>query len=59
MATKFAKGQTVKLITVVPEGEVQSISMNDEGVISYLISWVDEQGQPKTRWFEEEQLTTA
>lgn len=59
MATKFTKGQSVKLITVVPQGAVQSISMNDEGVVSYLISWVDENGQPKTRWFEEDQLTTA
>lgn len=59
MATKFAKGEKVKLITVVPTGDVQALRMSEDGVFSYCISWTDENGEPKTRWFEEDQLTTA
>lgn len=59
MATKFAKGDAVKLVTVVPNGPVKSIRMSEDGVVSYLVSWEDENGQPKTRWFEEDKLTLA
>lgn len=59
MATKFAKGQEVKLITVVPQGVVQALRMSEDGVVSCQISWVDENGDPKTRWFDEDQLTLA
>jgi uncharacterized protein YodC (DUF2158 family) len=56
MASTFKKGDMVRLIAIVPEGPVQSIRMNDDGVVSYLISWEDEFGNVQQRWFEEDQL---
>lgn len=56
MATKFTKGQDVRLIAVVPQGEVQALRMSEEGVVSYLISWTDVTGTVQQRWFEESQL---
>ena len=57
MASEFKKGDVVKLITVVPEGPVQSIRMTDEGVVQYLVSWTDIDGISHERWFDEDQLT--
>lgn len=59
MATKFAKGDAVKLVSAIPTGPVKAIRMSEDGVFSYLVSWEDESGQPKTRWFEEDKLTLA
>jgi hypothetical protein len=59
MATAFKRGDTVKLIAVVPEGPIQSIRMDEEGVVSYLIQWIDEAGEPQQRWFEEAQLAAV
>lgn len=59
MATKFAKGQEVKVRTVVPEGPVLSLRMDDDGVVYCLLEWVDENGQTQQRWFAEDELIGA
>lgn len=59
MATKFAKGQEVKVITVVPQGAVEALRMDEDGNFFYRISWTDASGQQQTRWFEEAELTQA
>lgn len=59
MATMFKKGDTVKLVAVVPEGPVEALRMDEEGNFSYLISWTDANGNVQSRWFEEAQLTAA
>lgn len=58
MAT-FKKGDSVKLKAVVPEGPVQSIRMDEEGVVSYLVEWVDAEGEVQQRWFAEHDLIGA
>jgi hypothetical protein len=59
MATKFKKGESVKVNTVVPEGPVQALRMDEDGVVSYLIEWTDVDGKAQQRWFEEEELIGA
>jgi len=59
MATQFKKGDTVKVRTVVPEGPVQALRMDEDGTIHYLIEWVDVQGKSQQRWFEEDELIGA
>jgi hypothetical protein len=59
MATKFTKNQQVKLIGTVPEGPVQKIRMTEDGVVEYLITWTDIDGNSHERWFSEEQLTSV
>lgn len=59
MATKFSKGQTVKLNTVVPTGEVTKLRMTDDGDVEYLMSWTDMDGNVQERWFQENQLIEA
>lgn len=59
MATKFVKGQEVKAIAVIPQGAVQKLRMDEDGVFWYLISWTDVDGQTQERWFREESLTEA
>jgi hypothetical protein len=57
MATKFAKGQTVKLTAVAPSGPVQAFRLDDDGNIQYLIQWADANGDLNQRWFKEDDLT--
>jgi hypothetical protein len=59
MATKFVKGQEVKVNTVVPEGPVQKLRMDEDGIFYYLISWTDVDGQVQERWFKESDLIEA
>ena len=59
MATAFKKGDVVKLTTVVPQGPVQSIRMTEDGVVQYLVEWVDANGVTQQRWFDEDSLTGA
>lgn len=59
MATKFAKGQEVKAAAIVPQGPVQALRMDEDGVFYYLVSWKDANGVEQERWFEEEQLVEA
>jgi hypothetical protein len=57
MATKFKKGDMVKAVAVIPEGPVEALRMDEDGNFSYLISWVDVNGETQQRWFAEEDLT--
>jgi uncharacterized protein YodC (DUF2158 family) len=56
MATKFSKGQNVKVNTVVPAGPVEALRMDEDGNFFYQIRWTDENGVSQTRWFEESEL---
>lgn len=60
MATKFTKGDVVKVKAVVPQGPVVKFRMDEEsGTVSYLIQWVDADGYAQERWFAEDELTGA
>jgi uncharacterized protein YodC (DUF2158 family) len=59
MATQFKKGDVVKVRAVVPEGPVQALRMDEDGVVSYLIEWTDTDGNVQQRWFEEDTLIGA
>ena len=56
MATKFKKGDVVKLDAVVPQGPVEALRMDEGGNFFYLISWTDAQGNTQQRWFAEDDL---
>lgn len=56
MATKFTKGQEVKLTAVIPQGPVKSLRMDEDGNFFYLLEWTDAEGNSQERWFEEDQL---
>jgi uncharacterized protein YodC (DUF2158 family) len=53
----FKKGDVVRLKTVVPQGPVAALRMDENGVVSYLVQWTDADGVAQERWFEEAQLT--
>ena len=55
----FKKGDTVKLVAVIPQGPVESMRMDEDGNVQYLISWPDLNGNEHSRWFDEAQLTAA
>lgn len=59
MATKFIKGQEVKVNTVVPQGPVQKLRMTEDGQFYYLIIWNDINGVEQSRWFLEEELVAV
>lgn len=59
MATKFKKGEVVRLNAVLPEGPVESLRMDEDGNVSYFISWKDARGIPQSRWFNEDELVAA
>lgn len=59
MATKFTKGQEVKLNAVLPQGPVIALRMDEDGNFFYLVEWSDESGGKHQRWFEESQLTAV
>lgn len=59
MATKFTKGQQVKINAVLPQGPVAALRMDEEGNFFYQISWVGVDGVEHTRWFCEEELVAA
>ena len=56
MATKFQKGDVVKVNTVVPTGPVQKFRMDDDGVVHCMIEWTDVNGDTQQRWFKEDDL---
>jgi hypothetical protein len=58
MAT-FKKGDTVKLVMAVPQGPIESLRMDEDGVVQYLVSWTDSNGVTHNRWFDEDQLVTV
>lgn len=59
MASKFKRGDVVALKAVVPTGPVQSLRMDEDGNVQYLVEWTDANGEVQQRWFDEEQLTGA
>lgn len=59
MATKFKKGDNVKLIAAIPQGDVQAFRMLEDGTVQCLISWTDIEGNAQERWFNEDDLTAA
>jgi hypothetical protein len=59
MATKFTKGQEVKVVGVIPQGPVKALRMDEDGNFYYLIEWTDAKGNAHERWFNEEDLTSA
>jgi hypothetical protein len=56
MATKFSKGQNVKVNAVIPSGPVEALRMDEDGNFFYQIRWTDEKGVSNVRWFEESEL---
>lgn len=59
MATKFTKGQEVKVKAVVPQGPVMALRMDEDGNFFYMLEWVDADGNTQTRWFDEKDLVEA
>jgi uncharacterized protein YodC (DUF2158 family) len=59
MATTFKKGDEVKVNAAVPQGPVQALRMDEDGVVSYFIEWTDVNGVTQQRWFTEDQLIAA
>jgi hypothetical protein len=59
MATKFAKGQAVKLNAVVPQGPVLALKMDEDGNFFYLVGWTDANGVSQERWFDENDLISV
>jgi uncharacterized protein YodC (DUF2158 family) len=55
----FKKDDVVKLKMVVPSGAVQKMAMDDDGKVSCLLEWVNENGETQQRWFAEELLEAA
>jgi len=56
MATQFTKNQTVRVKTVVPQGAVEALRMDEDGVVYCLLTWTDVNGVSQTRWFAETDL---
>jgi hypothetical protein len=59
MATKFTKGQVVKVQATDPQGPVQALRMTEDGEFFYHIEWTDADGVLQNRWFPEAALTEA
>jgi uncharacterized protein YodC (DUF2158 family) len=59
MATKFQKGETVRLDKTVPQGPVVKLRMDEEGNFFYLVKWTEADGVTKSRWFAENELVAA
>lgn len=56
MATKFKKGDVVKVKTVVPQGPVKALRMDEDGNVFCLLEWVDADGLRQERWIDENLL---
>jgi uncharacterized protein YodC (DUF2158 family) len=59
MATAFKKGDVVQLNTVIPQGPVLALRMNDDGEVFCLVEWTDAKGVKQQRWFEESTLVAG
>ena len=59
MATKFSKGDDVKVAGVIPSGPVQALRMDEDGVVYCLIEWQDADGNTQKRWFSEDELVAV
>lgn len=56
MAANFKPGTQVKLNIAQPQGEVQQLSVSQEGDIQYLVEFTDADGVVQQRWFTEAEL---
>ena len=56
MATQFSKNQIVRVKTAVPQGAVEALRMDEDGVVYCRITWTDTNGNVQTRWFNESEL---
>jgi len=56
--TTFKKGDVVKVKTVLPEGPIVKMRMDDDGTIYYLVTWATD-GVEHERWFTEDQLVSV
>ena len=56
MATKFSKGQSVRVDSVIPEGPVLDFRMDADAVVYCEIEWTDSNGDVQQRWFREDEL---
>jgi uncharacterized protein YodC (DUF2158 family) len=54
----FKKGDVVKVKTVLPEGPIVKMRMDEDGTVYYLIEWTTD-GVAHERWFTEDQLVSA
>jgi hypothetical protein len=54
----FQKGQAVRVNATVPQGPVQKMRMDEDGVVWYLIEWSDGT-VTQERWFAEHELVSA
>ena len=59
MATQFTKNQTVRVKTVDPQGAVEALRMDEDGVVYCRMTWTDVNGVSQTRWFAESELETV
>lgn len=59
MATKFVKGQEVKVNAVIPQGKIEKLRMDEDGNFFYMFSWTDVDGTVQERWFKESELVEA
>jgi uncharacterized protein YodC (DUF2158 family) len=59
MATKFTKGQEVRLKAIIPQGPVEKLRMDEDGNFFYLVSWEDADGASHQRWFAEDDLVAT
>lgn len=59
MATKFVKGQEIKVNAVIPQGPVEKLRMDEDGNFFYMISWTDDNGNTHHRWFPEKALVAV
>lgn len=59
MASTYKKGDVVKVKVVIPSGPVESVRMDEDGVVYYQISWQDAEGKTQVRWFSEDVLTAG
>lgn len=59
MATKFKKGESVRINAVIPQGPVVALRMNEDGEFFYLVEWTDINGKTQRRWFKESVLEAA
>lgn len=55
----FKKGDVVKVMSVVPEGPVLGLRMDEDGNVFCLIEWQDLDGETQQRWFPQEQLVAS
>lgn len=55
----FKKGDTVQIKATIPQGPVESMRMDEDGNVQYMVSWTDSDEVTQSRWFDEDQLVAA